>query len=121
MTALRSIEGDVRSLYVLTMPVSHPPANPFRAQRLAHAAALGMLISVRCPRCRRKVHYWAADLVKVLGPDHRLHEPPFPCARCKSSELDVRWNIPAVSELSGLTVRRPVRQVVRWIWRDEKV
>lgn len=101
------------------MPVPHPPANPFRAQRLAQAAMMGMLITVRCPGCNRKVHYWAADLLQVLG-DRRLNEPPFPCSRCNSRELDVRWRIPAPSELTDLTIRRPIRQVVRWIWRNEK-
>ena len=102
------------------MPVPAPPANPFRALRMSYAASAGMLISVRCPLCRRQVHFWATDLVKVLGPDHRLDRPPFPCARCKTTELDVRWRVPSASERSGLTVRRPLRQVVRWIWRDER-
>lgn len=78
-----------------------------------------MLITVRCPGCNRKVHYWVADLLQVLG-DRRLDEPPFPCSRCNSRELDVKWRVPAPSELSDLTVRRPARQVVRWIWRNEK-
>lgn len=114
-----TIERLICSSYVLIMPASRPPANPFHAQRLAGAAAMGVLITVRCPFCRRKIHYWAADLVNVLGPDHPLHLAPFPCSRCKTTELDVRWKVPAASDLSGLTVRRPVRQVVRWIWRNE--
>ncbi|MCV2887029.1 hypothetical protein [Ruegeria aquimaris] len=79
-----------------------------------------MLITVRCPMCRRTVNFWAADLIKVLGPDHELQNPPFPCSRCKNNEVDVRWTIPAASDLERLTVRRPVRQIVKWIWRDEK-
>lgn len=78
-----------------------------------------MLISVRCPLCDRRAHYWAADLLKVLGPDHRLDQPPFPCSNCNTNDLDVRYRVPAPTELVGLTVRRPVRQVVRWIWRNE--
>jgi endogenous inhibitor of DNA gyrase (YacG/DUF329 family) len=102
------------------MPASHPSANPFRNAQLAGAARDGLLISVRCPFCRRTVHYWAADLLKVLEPTHPLRQAPFPCSRCKTTELDVRWGMPSAEMLNGLTVRRPVKQVVRWIWRDEK-
>ncbi|AVO36579.1 hypothetical protein [Pukyongiella litopenaei] len=80
-----------------------------------------MLITVKCPGCRRRVNYWAADLVQVLGPEHQLHEPPFPCSRCRTREVDVSWSIPSPRDLQGLTVRRPVRQVVKWIWRDERL
>ena len=79
-----------------------------------------MLITVRCPYCRRTINYWAADLLRVLGPDYELHAAPFPCSRCRTSELDVRWRVPASGDLDKLIVRRPVRQVVKWIWRDEK-
>ncbi len=102
------------------MPAAHPSANKFLNQRLAHAASNGMLITVCCPYCRRRVHFWAADLAKVLGPDHELHVPPFPCSRCRTRELDVKWCIPSAADLENLTVRRPVRQVVKWIWKDER-
>ncbi|SDX41398.1 hypothetical protein SAMN04488001_3147 [Litoreibacter albidus] len=102
------------------MPAARPSANRFKNQRLCHGASLGMLITVRCPFCRRTVNFWAADLVQVLGPDHELHVPPFPCSRCKTREVDVTWCVPASSTLTDLTVRRPVRQVVKWVWRDEK-
>lgn len=51
------------------MPAPAPPASPFRALRMSYAASAGMLISVRCPFFRRQVHFWAADLVKVVGPE----------------------------------------------------
>lgn len=57
--------------------------------------------------------------MQVLGPDRRLDEPPFPRVRCSRRELDVRWRVPALPEFSDLIVRRPVRQIMRWIWRDE--
>lgn len=81
-----------------------------------------MLIEVSCNACRRRVNYWAADLVDVLGPDHEVHRPPFPCSKCRTIEyLNVRWHVPSSSELeAGLTVRRPVKQVVKWIWRNER-
>lgn len=102
------------------MPAGHPSASRYRNQRLCHVAGKGVLITVKCPFCRRIARFWADDLIKVLGPDHQLHLPPFPCSRCKTIDLDVRWTIPPPGDLSGLTVRRPVSQVVRWIWRDEK-
>ncbi len=108
------------SSYVPVMPAARPSSNRFRNQRLRHAASNGMLITVRCPFCRRVVNFWAADLVKVLGPDHELHVPPFPCSRCRTRELDVRWRIPSAADLQGLTIRRPVRKVERWQWRNEK-
>ena len=48
--------------------------------------------------------------------------PPFPCSKCRTAEyLDVRWNVPAASDLErGLTVRRPVKKITKWIWRDER-
>lgn len=108
------------SYYVLVMPAPYLSANPYRCPHLKDAASMGMLISVRCPLCRRTVNYWAADLVRVLGRNYPLHRAPFPCSRCKTSELYVSWKVPGPADLNDLTVRRPVRQVVRWIWRDER-
>lgn len=103
------------------MPVAHPSANPFRARRMIDAAGDHMLITLRCNLCRRTFHFWAEDLVKVVGADHLAHQAPFPCGRCKSWEyIDVRCWVPAADALNGLTVRRPVRQIVRWVWRNEK-
>lgn len=92
-----------------------------RTRRLSDAAAAGMILSLHCDLCQRTVHYWAADLVKILGPDHPIGRPPWPCAKCKTSDfLNVRCQVMSTSEMQGLTVRRPVRQVVTWIWRNEK-
>lgn len=104
------------------MPVGHPPASPLKHRSLAELAGSRMLIEVSCGGCHRRVNFWAEDLLRVLGPDHRLARPPFPCSKCRSSEsLDMRFRCPAPSDLAkGLTVRRPVKQVVRWIWRDER-
>ncbi|TDT74750.1 hypothetical protein BDE40_1466 [Litoreibacter halocynthiae] len=85
------------------------------------AANLNQLLTVRCNLCRRSVNYWAHDLLKVVGPDHQLHVPPFPCSKCRTSEyLNVTYVIPLVSELENLTVRRPVKRIAKWIWRNEK-
>ncbi|SEN42421.1 hypothetical protein SAMN04489859_1006150 [Paracoccus alcaliphilus] len=81
------------------------------------------MIVMRCNGCRRQVNYWASDLVKVApNPDHQAHIPLWPCSRCRTKEYMVmRWHYPMAAELvEGLTVRRPVRKVERWIWRDEK-
>lgn len=104
------------------MPASLPPANKFRNLRLREAASLGLVISMRCGLCRRRALYLATDLVIVLGPDHELRDPPWPCSRCRTREyIDIRWRQPAASEIDGLVVRRPVRRVARWIWRSERL
>ena len=104
------------------MPAAHPSANPFKNCRMCDAARDGMLITVKCGLCRRSVNFWATDLLTVLGPDHQVHHAPFPCSKCRTSDyLDVRWNVPAASDLErGLTVRRPVKKITKWIWRDER-
>lgn len=87
---------------------------------MREAAAKGMIVTLRCNLCRRSVHYWAADLFKVIG-DHQVHIPPWPCGRCRQIDLlNVSWTVPSMTTLAGLTVRRPVRKIEKWIWRDEK-
>ena len=110
------------SLYVPDMPAGHPSANKFRNRTLRHIEHSGRLALVTCTGCGRACRYWAHDLIKVLGPDHDLLVPPFICSKCRRREwMDIRWIVPSATELQdGLTVRRPVKQVVRWIWRDEK-
>ena len=111
------------SRYVLMrpMPASRPSANPFRNRLMKHAADSRQLLRITCKRCNQSVNYWAHDLVQVVGADHQVHVPPFPCSRCKTCEyLNVTWTVPNARELQALTVRRPVKQVVRWVWRDEK-
>ena len=99
---------------------STPSTNKFRNRNMSDAARSGLLMTVYCGGCRRTVHYWAVDLVQVVGAFHEAHVAPWPCSRCRSMEyMTMRGRIPAASELQGLTVRRPVRQIVKWIWRDE--
>jgi hypothetical protein len=91
---------------------------------MADAARAGMLITLRCDLCRRTVHYWAADLVQVVGPMHRSRVPPWPCGKCKTSEfITLRCEVPSASKIAAgeIVVRRPVKQVLKWIWRDERV
>lgn len=101
-----------------------PSRNKFANRSLRDCAHDGMLMVMRCNRCRRQVNYWASDLVKVIeDPFHEAHVPPWGCKRCGTSEYMVmRWRLPSAEELAeGLIVRRPVKRVVRWIWRNEKV
>lgn len=103
------------------MPAKPPSANRYRNRLMRDAAADGMLVTLRCGKCGQQVNYWAADLVQVVAWDHELHVPPFARSRCRTTEyVSVRATIPSAEAMQGLTVRRPVRQVVRWIWRDEK-
>jgi len=81
---------------------------------------MGMVLSLKCGTCGRVVHYWAADLVQALGPLYRISRPPWAC-RCKASEgAVVKWFVPGPSALQGLTVRRPVKKIEKWVWRDER-
>lgn len=103
------------------MPAARPSGNPFRNRRMCDAARDGMLITLRCNGCRRTMHFWAVDLVRVVGEDHQLHLAPWPCSRCRTAEyISVSWTVPGAAMLAGLTVRRPVRKIERWLWRDEK-
>ncbi len=115
------LRGTRCSRYVPAMPAKAPSGNPFRNPRLAEQARSGMLLTVKCTGCGRFARFWAKDLVEVLGPDHQAHIPPFPCARCRTKEwINWSWSVPSAPELAaGLTVRRPVRKVTRWIWRNE--
>jgi len=87
---------------------------------LRDAAASGQMLMTRCGLCGRSANYWATDLVKVLGPLHEVHVPPFKCSRCGTRDyVDVKVTVPAASQLNTLTVRRPIRQITKWIWRNE--
>lgn len=85
------------------------------------AALAGQLLTIRCGQCRRSANYWASDMVKVVGYGHQVHVPPFPCSRCRFREyMRVEWRVPNVVDLDSLIVRRPVKQVSKWLWTNEK-
>jgi hypothetical protein len=103
------------------MPASNPSANRYKNRLMRDAAASGQMVMVRCGLCHRAVNFWAEDLVKVVGPSHEVHVPPFPCSHCRTSEyLNVSCTVPSASALATLTVRRPIKQITKWIWRTEK-
>jgi hypothetical protein len=103
------------------MPASRPSSCRYRNRLMRDAAREDQLIGVRCNVCRRSVNYWANDLVKVVGPNHEVHVPPFPCSKCRTSEyLNVTCEVPSASKLQSLTVRRPVKKITKWIWRNER-
>lgn len=80
------------------------------------AANDGMVLELRCNKCRRKTTYLALDLLKVCGPLHPAHVPPWPCGRCKTAEfVSAKSRIPSLEEYGRLAIRRPVGQV--WKWR----
>lgn len=99
-----------------------PSRNAFNNRSIGTCARDRMMIVMRCNRCRREVRYWAVDLIQVVGYWHQAHVPPWPCSRCRSVEyMRMWWILPSASDLqAGITVRRPVKQVTRWVWRDEK-
>lgn len=104
------------------MPARAPSANPFRNLHLSHQAEAGLLLTMKCGLCGRKAHYWATDLLRVVGPQHQAHIAPFACAKCRTKEyIDLWWTKPSAADLqAGLTVRRPVRKITKWIWRNER-
>lgn len=81
-----------------------------------------MLIVMRCNGCKRTARFWASDLAKVVGIWHEVHVPPWQCSRCGTMEyMQAWWEVPSAATLQeGLTIRRPVEQVTRWIWRNER-
>lgn len=87
---------------------------------MQHAANLNMVITVRCSGCKREARYLAADLVEIVGREHFLRNPMWPCRRCGTGDfISNTWApITAQSPQSGVVVRRPVKKVERWIWRD---
>ena len=94
-------------------------ANRFR---LAEAAAMHLLLTVRCARCRRQpVTFLAADLVRVFDPNRDCFDPPlFPCSACRSDRyIEVKLRSPEDSAVGKLPVRRlkGLRQVP--VWRNE--
>ncbi|AGT07919.1 hypothetical protein [Paracoccus aminophilus] len=102
------------------MPARRPSANPWNNPMMWEAARENLLIRLRCNGCRRSVYYWAADLVKVVGPYHQVHVPPWRCSRCKSAEfVEVHATYPHAELLGKVTIRRPVKEITRWIWRNE--
>ena len=68
------------------MPTPHHLKNlavPANRYTLREAAAEGLLVSLRCTKCRRApVLFLARDLMQVLDPERDcLHPPPFPCSK----------------------------------------
>lgn len=99
-----------------------PSRNRFNNRNIGTCAGEGMMIVMRCNGCRREVRYWASDLLLVLDFFHEAHVPPWPCSRCRTIEyMKMRWVLPSAADLqAGIVVRRPVQQVTKWIWRNEK-
>ena len=75
--------------------------------RLSEAASLGLLLEVRCARCRRSpVIFLALDLVQVFDPNRDCFDPPlFPCSGCGSDRyIEIKLRPPeeaAVGEVFG--------------------
>ena len=100
------------------MPAGHPPIHPHPGKpfRTIRDAALdGQIIEVRCNGCRKRVNFLAEALCKVIDPKHPVHLPPFPCARCRTTEfINVKAKTPVADEVGKLVVRRPARLIQTW-------
>ncbi len=97
-----------------TIPIR---AHPHNAPRTLRDAAIdGMVVELKCNFCRKTVNYLANDLIRVCPPDHPANQPPFPCGRCGTMEyVSARARIPSLEEYGKLTIRRPIRQVWKWV------
>ena len=96
--------------------------DPNRPQRnqplylLSDAAAAGKLIIVTCRYCRKCTHYWAMDLLTVLGARPAL-DPPFLCSKFgRTPAVDQRS--PTPGDIGVLILRRPLKSSVVWTWQD---
>jgi len=113
------------SCYVHGMPTPHHLKNMgvyANRYRLAEAAAQGLLLSLRCLRCRRSpVVFLASDLVQVLDPNRDCFVPaPFPCSHCGSDRfVEVKLRPQEEAAVGKLMVRRlaGIRKVA--VWRNE--
>lgn len=105
------------------MPDAPLNLRPGKHYSMADAAAHDMVISITCRPCRKTINYLATDLVKVVGPTHPVVRAPWRCRKCGAQEwLEVKWEMrTAHLPKPGLIIRRPVGQVMRWIWRNETI
>ncbi len=107
------------------MPTPHHLKNlavPGNRFTLRQAAGQGLMLSLRCTRCRRApVVFLAVDLVQVLDPGIDCFvPPPFPCSACGTDRyIEVRIRPQEESAVGKLKVRRlaGIRRVP--VWRDE--
>lgn len=98
------------------MPESHRP--PRHQRTWLDAAADRQVALVRCGLCGRKAHYLPEDLARVCGDGAPANVAPFPCSTCRKAEyMRVTLTIPHAEEALEIQVRRPKRQVVKWVWR----
>lgn len=100
-----------------------PSNNKFHNRSIRGCARDGMMLVMHCNRCRRTVHCWAADLLKVVDdPFHEAHVLIWACGRFKTiGYMVMRWKLPTAWELEdGITVRRPVKKITRWLWKNER-
>lgn len=89
---------------------------------LETAAKDGQLITCQCNRCRRVVRYLAADLLPILGPNHRVQtDPPFPCRCGESRRISINVGQPAAGDWGSIDVRRPAGIRRTQTWRTVKL
>ena len=89
---------------------------------LETAAKDGQMITCHCARCRRVVRFLAADLLPILGPDHRVMTvPPFPCRCGERERIAIKVALPAPGDWGSVEVRRPAGIKRTQLWRTVKL
>ena len=89
---------------------------------LETAARDNQLITCKCNRCGRVVRYLAADLLPILGPDHRVQTvPPFPCRCGERERIGIAVAQPGAGDWGSLDVRRPAGIRRTQTWRTVKL
>lgn len=76
-----------------------------------------VLIRLNCSLCRKSLYFLPADLVKILGPDHPIHKPPFDCSGCGGKQyMKVKTHSPSKGDYGHLPIRRlgPIKTVYTW-------
>lgn len=104
----------------VTVPEGYyrPAMYPSKAEYwLETAARDGQLVTCACKRCRRVVRYLAADLLPLLGPDHRVMTvPPFPCRCGETERIAIKVAQPTAGDWGSVEVRRPsgIKRTQQW-------
>lgn len=90
---------------------------------LSTADAHGMLVQLRCHRCRQVHLYYARDVIMLIG-DLALWDvaPAFRCEKCQTGEfLRADWKHVYGPDVGKTVVRRlvQIKKVEIPIWKDE--
>ncbi|MBD8875443.1 hypothetical protein [Roseibium polysiphoniae] len=89
---------------------------------LNQSSLIGHMVIVKCNLCHRQVHYLAADLAELLGPQRRVFSLPFRCEKCRKSDyLLISVRIPDSRDFGKIILRRPAGIKKVLLWKEERL